>query len=136
MTDRERYRTDPIYAATWHLAHRHMEHLWDVRLEMDEPEVLGLRDMLVSAFEAGAQRTMDQTRQIDEALTDHRLHTLRTNPIVVLTDEQAAELAGEDLARGNDIRTHHRDRQHVTLEEVQDVLRKLTPGKLWSRDGP
>jgi len=69
--DIERYHNDVWFRVFWDAARQHVGHLWDMRMQGDEPEVLELRDMLVEAHEAGARRSLQQMARGEAALADH-----------------------------------------------------------------
>ena len=61
--------TDTYGRAMWALAQRHVTDQDRTRdVAPDDPAVVALRDLLVHAFECGAERTLGQGKALDDAL--------------------------------------------------------------------
>ena len=89
---------DDVYRRTlWQLAQRQVADQDRTRdTHPDDPAVVALLDLLVHAWEAGAQRTLDQAKAIDDAIVRARGKEAPATVIVGhphLTGEEALGLA-------------------------------------------
>ncbi len=69
------YRTDPHFHAMWDGALLYVRSHIDRGAELDGPRVIELRDTFHGLYEAGAERSLQQAKAIDAALTDHAIHS-------------------------------------------------------------
>ena len=61
--------SDPYHRALWRLAQRHVaDHHGPSGVRPEALAVVALRDLLVHAWESGGERTLAQSRAVDEAL--------------------------------------------------------------------